>query len=228
MLYLLNMKSSKITYLFFSTLFVLVFSCKNGREIIDKPIVFDAEREALTIEYLEEHYGLEQRSSEIVPRMIVLHWTAIPTFEKSFETFNPSKLPGARSDIQRAGVLNVSTQFMVDRDGTIYRLMPETTMARHVIGLNHCTIGIENVGGTEDTPMTKAQVKANIYLVKYLAEKYDIDYLIGHHEYTLFDGHELWLEKDEGYRTEKDDPGPDFMRKVREATKDLNFKPIPN
>ena len=32
----------------------------------------------------------------------------------------------------------------VDRDGTICRLMPETWMARHVIGLNYSAIGIEN------------------------------------------------------------------------------------
>ncbi|NNJ38200.1 MAG: N-acetylmuramoyl-L-alanine amidase, partial [Flavobacteriaceae bacterium] len=55
-----------------------------------------------------------------------------------------------------------------------------------------------------------------------------IEYLIGHYEYPLFEGHELWLEKDAGYRTEKTDPGPDFMRKVRKATKRFNFKPIPN
>ena len=85
--------------------------------------------------------------------------------------------------------------------------MPETTMARHVIGLNHAAIGIENVGGTEAMPLTKAQIKSNIRLVKYLSKKYPIDYLIGHYEYANFEGHELWLEKDDGYRTEKTDPG---------------------
>ena len=158
--------------------------------------------------------------------MIVLHWTVIPTFEKSFEAFNPAKLPG-RADLRTASALNVSSQFMIDRDGMIYRLLPETTMARHVIGLNHCAIGIENIGGTEDLPLTKAQEKSNIWLVNYLAEKYNIEYLIGHYEYTLFEGHELWLEKDEGYRTEKTDPGVDFMNKVRKATTIHNFKRIP-
>ena len=100
-------------------------------------------------------------------------------------------------------------------------------MARHVIGLNHTAIGVENVGGTEDQPLTQAQLDANIKLVHYLAKKYAIDYLIGHHEYTLFEGHPLWLETDEGYRTKKEDPGDDFMRKVREATKKFNFKHLP-
>ena len=116
---------------------------------------------------------------------------------------------------------------MIDQDGTIYQLLPETTMARHVIGLNHCSIGIENVGGTKDLPLTKAQLKSNIWLVRYLKEKYNIDYLIGHYEYTLFEDHPLWLEKDDGYRTVKNDPGIDFMTKVREEVKDLGFKELP-
>jgi N-acetyl-anhydromuramyl-L-alanine amidase AmpD len=205
----------------------LLSSCATHKEIIDKSLIFDEQRKALTLEYLKEHYNLEQEEPTIVPKMIVLHWTVIPTFEKSFETFNPSTLPG-RPDLQAASALNVSSQFMVDRDGTIYRLLPETTMARHVIGLNHCAIGVENIGGSDNLPLTKAQVKANVWLVDYLANKYDIEYVIGHYEYTNFEDHELWLEKDDGYRTEKTDPGADFMMKVRKATSKHNFKPVPS
>lgn len=207
--------------------FILILgSCANQKNIIDKPIIFDEERKVLTLQYLSDRYGLEQEEPTIDPKMIVLHWTVIPTFVASFETFNPTTLPN-RPDIKAASALNVSSQFMVDRDGTIYRLLPETTMARHVIGLNHCAIGVENVGGTEDLPLTEAQVASNIWLVNYLSEKYKIDFLIGHFEYTLFEGHELWLEKDDGYRTEKTDPGADFMTKVRKATKKINFKSLP-
>lgn len=214
----------KLSVAFIFVLFLI--SCAPKKEIIDKPLIFDEERKALTLEYLSDRYGLEQEEPTINPKMIVLHWTVIPTFEESFETFNPATLP-SRPDLKSAGALNVSSQFMVDRDGTIYRLLPETTMARHVIGLNHCAIGIENIGGTADLPLTAAQVDSNIWLVHYLSEKYNIEYLIGHYEYTLFEEHELWLEKDEGYRTEKDDPGEGFMQKVRKATKKHNFKPVP-
>ncbi len=205
---------------------ILFLSCAPVHKIVDKPLLFNAEREQLTLEYLSDRHGLEQTEPIIEPRMIVLHWTVIPTFEESFATFNPASLPN-RPDIKNASALNVSSQFMVDRDGTIYRLLPETTMARHVIGLNHCAIGIENVGGTENLPLTKEQLEANIWLVDYLASLYEIDYLIGHYEYTLFEGHELWLEKDDGYRTEKTDPGQEFMKNVRQATTQWNFKPIP-
>lgn len=213
---------------FILALFLILGSCTTQRSIVDKPIIFNEQRTALTKEYLKQRYNLNQDTPKILPKMIVLHWTAIPTFEKSFEAFLVPTLPNWRPDIESVSGLNVSSHFLVDRDGTIYRLMPETTMARHVIGLNHCALGIENVGGTEDTPLTRKQRRANIWLVKYLASKYGIDYVIGHHEYTRFENHPLWLEVDEGYRTTKTDPGPEFMKKVRSATKKFNFKSIPN
>ena len=217
---------NRFQFLIYSIFFVFV-GCKTAESIIDKPIIFNDLREELTKEYLKNRYQIDQDGVTIVPKMVVLHWTVIPTFEKSFEAFEQPTLPNWRPDIENVSGLNVSAHFLVDRDGTIYRLMPETTMARHVIGLNHCAIGIENVGGTEELPLTKKQLKANIYLVKYLAEKYAIDYVIGHHEYQRFEGHPLWLEVDEGYRTKKTDPGDEFMIKVRNATKKFKFKPIP-
>jgi N-acetyl-anhydromuramyl-L-alanine amidase AmpD len=213
--------------LFFVLLALIISSCSIQKKIIDKPIIFDAEREQLTKTYLLERYGLKKETSEIVPKMIVLHWTAISTFESSFDAFYQTKLPNWRPELENVSGLNVSSHFLVGQDGTIYRLMPETTMARHIIGLNHVAIGIENVGGTKDTPLTKSQLKSNIKLVTYLKKKYTVDYVIGHYEYTNFEGHELWLEKDEGYRTKKTDPGEEFMKKVRKATKKLNFKPLP-
>jgi N-acetyl-anhydromuramyl-L-alanine amidase AmpD len=207
---------------------LLFFSCKSI-DITDKPIRFDQERIDLTLQYLDEHYDLKQLSPLIKPKMVVIHWTAIPTLDKSFEAFEDSKLPDWRPEIVSAGALNVSSQFLVDQDGTIYRLMPEDYMARHVIGLNHCAIGVENVGDGEGKPLTKAQLKSNIKLITYLKEKYPtIDYVIGHYEYTLFENHPLWLEKDSSYRTEKTDPGEDFINNIRNATKKYNWQPIPS
>lgn len=214
----------KHTLLCISTL--MLFACGNSKKIVDKPIIFDQERLELTKEYLATRHGLIQDDPTIVPKMIVLHWTVIPTMQQTFDVFNPSQLP-SRPDLANASSLNVSSQFLVDQDGTIYRLMPETTMARHVIGLNHTAIGVENVGGTENLPLTKAQIKSNIWLVNYLSKKYPIEYLIGHYEYTNFEGHELWLETDDGYRTIKTDPGEDFMAAVKKGTHNLNLKSAP-
>jgi len=126
------------------------------------------------------------------------------------------------------GVLNVSSQYLVDRDGTIYQLLPETTMARHTIGLNHVAIGIENVGNGTDLPLTNSQLASNAAIIRYLAGKYDLEYLIGHYEYTRFEGHVLWKEKDKAYRTEKTDPGEDFMQRIRVKVADLNLKGPPS
>ncbi len=206
---------------------LLTFSCSKPIKILNKPIIFDQEREKLSLEYLKSHYDLIQEKPTIEPKMIVLHWTYISTLEKSFKAFENVHLPNHRAEIKSASSLNVSTHFLVDYDGTIYKLLPETTMARHVIGLNHCAIGIENVGGDKEHPLTKKQIKSNIWLVNYLSGKYEIDYLIGHYEYTKFENHELWLEKDAGYRTVKSDPGIEFMKAVREKTSYNEFKEIP-
>ena len=191
-----------------------------------KPVVFDAQRKQLSLEYMQQRYGIEADSAYIKPKIIVLHWTAIPTLEASFNAMNPAVLPGHREAIGSASALNVSTQFLVDRDGTIFRQLPDTAFARHVIGLNYNAIGVENVGGS-NAPLTRAQLKANEELVRYLKARYDIEYLIGHYEYQNFEGHPLWKEKDAGYRTQKVDPGKKFMKKIRRRLKDLDLKAAP-
>jgi beta-N-acetylhexosaminidase len=145
----------------------------------------------------------------------VIHHTASDSLKESFDRFYPEILLSDRTDIQNAGNVNVSAQFLVDFDGTIYSLMPETFMARHIIGLNLSSIGIENVGGDKKS-LTPEQLKANIELVKYLKDKYKtIEYLIGHYEYRKFEKHPLFLEKDANYRTIKHDPEQSFMEKLR-------------
>ena len=199
-------------------------------KIIDKPIDFGKSRIAMTKDYIKDHYGLKVNTIKITPKIIVLHWTAEMSFDKSFKRLKPQKLLSDRKDIVKASALNVSSQFMVARDGTIYRLMPENWMARHVIGLNYSSIGVENVGGkgNKKDDLTTAQRKANIKLIRYLKGKYpSIEYLIGHHEYRQMESTSLWLEKDKGYRTVKSDPGKKFMSEMRKATKDLRLKTPP-
>lgn len=102
--------------------------------------------------------------------MIILHWTCLPTLELALRVFNPEMLPANSPRRQEIpDDLNVSSHYLVDRDGSIYQLMPENWMARHVIGLNHYAIGIENVGGIDGKDdLTEKQVEANAFLVCYL------------------------------------------------------------
>ena len=188
--------------------------------IIQKPIAFGEKRKALTKAYIKSHYALTPKDITIEPKMVVLHWTAVMDFEKSFALLEPEVLRSFRADIAAASALNVSAHFLVKRDGTIYQLMPDNWMARHVIGLNYSSIGVENIGGEGNTKedLTQAQLESNIRLVKYLKAKYPtIEHVIGHHEYREYESSPLWLERDNGYRTEKADPGEKFMRDVRDA-----------
>ncbi len=193
--------------------------------ILEKPIQFDEERERLSLEYLENRHGLIQEKAVIKPEMVVIHWTAVPTLEATFDVFNPVYL-GGRPELTTASMLNVSAQFLVDRDGTIFRLLPDTTFARHTIGLNYMAIGIENIGGPE-APLTKAQLKANAALIRYLHRKHNLTYLIGHHEYYAFQRSPIWKETDPDYLTQKQDPGDRFMKKLRKNLKEIPFKSTP-
>jgi beta-N-acetylhexosaminidase len=222
------MGSRPVFFLCLASLLALS-GCAHGLRVHDRPIQFSSERESGTMQYIEVHYGQSPEDISIDPRIIVLHWTAIDGFEESFAAFDPETLLGSRPGLGGPDEVNVSIQFLVDQDGTVYRLMPETWMARHCIGLNYSAVGVENVGGGGGVDnLTDKQIAANIRLVRYLAEKYPtIRYLIGHSEYQRFEGHPLWLELDTSYRTEKIDPGDRFMTAVRNAVADLGLEGPP-
>ena len=232
--YPLHKKTMKFNSL--NTIFILAGVCiislfqsscspKSTFRILDKPITWNQEREELSLKYLKDRHGLQKETASIDPKMVVVHWTAINNIEVTFDVFDPATL-GGRADLTGASNLNVSSQFLIDRDGTIFRLLPDTTFARHTIGLNYLAIGIENIGG-DDMPLNKKQLKANEELIRYLERKHAIDYVIGHHEYQNFQSTDLWKEADPDYRTVKTDPGDAFMKKLRKNLSDLNLKPVP-
>ena len=216
---------------FVSLILFIVISfnaCSTGFNIVDKPVSFSDVRIAMTKEYMLKHYELELDNIAMEPKVIVLHWTAIDNFDSCWVLFNRETLGDSRPDLNGSGNVNVGVQFLVDKNGIVNRLTPETWMGRHCIGINYNSIGVENVGGQNNTDnLTDEQLDANINLVKYLKEKYpSIEYLIGHHEYREFEGHELWREVDENYRTTKYDPGERFMSEVRNAVANLNLKGV--
>ena len=185
--------------------------------VIDQSVTWTDEREELTRAYAMQHYGKD--ITTITPQAVVLHWTAGPTWESAWYQFDPV----TRGD----DTVNVSSQFLVDRDGTIYRLMPENKMARHTIGYNWCSIGIENVGGEGgEENLTDAQVAANARLIRALRAKYPtIQYIFGHYQQVEARESGLYLENVDGYYSVKSDPGPAFMQKVKEqlAGEELKF-----
>lgn len=211
-------------------LFLLILKVANAQnsefKIINKPINYSQERIRLSLEYLKNHHQIVQNAPIISPKMIVLHYTAGGTVETNYKYFNKTNLESARNTLKKQSTLNVSSQYIVDRDGTIYQLMEPNMFARHTIGLNYCAIGIENIGSKQQ-PLTEKQIASNAQLIRFLTKKYNIEYLIGHSEYGIFRNSKLWKETDPNYFTAKEDPGKDFMSKVRLLVTDLHLKDKP-
>ena len=188
--------------------------------IIYKPIEWSENRERLIKEYAQEHYGFS--TTTIVPRAVVVHWTAVGTFESTYKYFYNEEFTSGID----AGTLNVASHFVVDRDGKIYRLTPENALNRHAIGYNWCAIGIENVGGVNGKEdLTAAQLLSNIHLIQYLHEKYPtIKYVFGHYQQNEARASGLYIENVPDYYAEKIDPGKVFMRLLRENLSKYGLK----
>jgi N-acetylmuramoyl-L-alanine amidase len=193
--------------------------------IIDWPITWSPRREALALEYRRAHSDPKATDTNIVPQVIVLHYTGGDSAKNTKRYFDNTTIEPERKQLYAAGKLNVAAHFLVDRDGTIYRLLAETKMARHCIGLNHNAIGIENVGDENKTRLTDAQVQSNIALVRYLVTAHPtITHLLGHYEVMKFTSDPLFVELDPLFRNDKPDPGERFMSKVRQGLRDISLQ----
>jgi N-acetylmuramoyl-L-alanine amidase len=147
--------------------------------IVQKPIPFGAERRAETAAYAQRHYGIRTWRLDH-PHVIVEHYTATTSFSSAWNTF-ASDAPDPELH-ERPGTC---AHFVIDRDGTIYQLVPLTTMCRHTVGLNWTAIGIEHVG-TSDAQIlgNPRQLQASLRLTLWLMHRYGISLpnVIGHNE----------------------------------------------
>ncbi len=212
--------SKKLRLLFFCTLIcsgTVASASTLDPQAIQSPI-FDAERLQLTAEYARRHYGATTAVLS-KPQMIVVHFTMIPTREKSLDFFRPPRIDRQiRRDIAGGGEVNVSAHYLVDRDGSLYQVAAEDILCRHIIGFNHTAIGIENIAVDADD-LTLSQLEANAALISRIVQRQaSIRFLIGHHEYrdSTLPHYQLYREDDATYRfTDKVDPGPIFMTRLR-------------
>ncbi|MFN8222216.1 MAG: peptidoglycan recognition family protein [Gaiellales bacterium] len=147
--------------------------------IVSKPIPFPPERRAEMAAYSKRHYAIA--SWRLVrPRVIVQHYTASTTFSSAYWTF-ASDEPDAELH-EKPGVC---AHFVIDRDGTIYQLVPLSTMCRHTVGLNFTAIGIEHVGTSDRGVLDNgAQMRSSLALTAWLMGRYRIQLgdVIGHNE----------------------------------------------
>ncbi len=147
-----------------------------------------------------------------VPDMLVLHYTGMETGEGALARLCD---PEAK----------VSSHYMVEEDGRIFRLVPEERRAWHAgvsfwkgeEGVNHASIGIEIVNPGHEfgyRPFPQAQIDAVIALVADIRTRWQIDdnRILGHSDVAparkidpgeLFPwkqlaqaGHGIWVEAD--------------------------------
>lgn len=190
------------------------------------PVVTERRLE-LTRKYVKTHYGLDS-AKLIDPKIVVVHATEIATLDATLKSFEPDAIAPARAYLNEHGDVNVGVHFVVDRDGTVYSLLPLDVIGRHAIGFNHVAVGIENVGFSDK--LTKEQLDADAGLIADLAKRLPtLKYVIGHHEYVdkKRPHYVLYRELDPKYApTQKSDPGPAFMRDLRAklAARGLRFE----
>jgi beta-N-acetylhexosaminidase len=147
--------------------------------IVQRPIPFPAHRKRETRAYAKRHYGIDSYRLKD-PHVIVEHYTATTTFQQTFNTFAPD-VP----DAELHELPGTCAHFVIDKDGTIYQLVPTTIMCRHTVGLNYTAIGIEHVGNSDAEILNnKRQLAASLRLTRWLRCRYGIEVsnVIGHNE----------------------------------------------
>ena len=146
---------------------------------VAKPIPYGAERRADMADYAERHYGIHDfRLRE--PKVIVEHYTVTSSFAPVFDYFSRNE-----PDPELRELPGVCSHYVIDRDGTIYRLVPTSIMCRHTVGLNYTAIGIEHVGQSNAQVMgNRAQLAASLRLTRALQGRFGIATrnVIGHNE----------------------------------------------
>ena len=98
--------------------------------IVQKPIPFGPKRRAEMRRYARRHYGIDDYRLKN-PHVIVEHYTAEDSFRSAYNTF-ARDVP----DVELHELPGVCSHYIVDRDGTIYQLVPSSIMCRHTVGLN--------------------------------------------------------------------------------------------
>jgi len=157
------MKHKKLNYIFLIIGFLLLTS-----GAFSQPVIIDK----------KVNFGFTKTDSRTI-NTIIIH-----------STYNNSG--GNKYDvnlaIQQFSNYKVSSHYMIGRDGSIYRLVDENDIAYHAgksilpngcTAVNSCSIGIELINSTEDTP-TPEQIKSLINLVNDIRSRYNIIYILRH------------------------------------------------
>ena len=145
-------------------------------------IPYGDERKHQMGNYSKRHYGLWRWRLKD-PKVLVLHFTGGSSYSSAWNHF-------ASNSPNRGELPGVCAHFIVDKDGTIYKVVRTYVRCRHAIGLNHVSIGIEMVQETGEGSrwadrqilQRRPQVRAALRLARFLKIKYRVRMrnIIGH------------------------------------------------
>ena len=148
-------------------------------KIVPKFIQFGPTRRAEMAKYALRHYGMNTWRL-LHPHVIVEHYSATSNFSSVYNTF-AADVP----DVELHELPGVCSHFVIDKDGTIYQLVPLTIMCRHTVGLNYTAFGIEHVAMSDAEILgNPRQMNASLRLTAWLMSRYGIQLrnVIGHNE----------------------------------------------
>jgi N-acetylmuramoyl-L-alanine amidase len=136
-------------------------------EIVDHLLYKDGEQ----VEFRQS----PNHSGNMDPTLIVIHYTGDNSCEGALSWLCSSKS-------------GVSAHVVIDKDGTVYQLLPFNVIGWHAGKsnykgrqyVNQFSVGIENVGIGDNWP--DEQVESNRVLIDALYSTYDIENIVGHED----------------------------------------------
>jgi hypothetical protein len=162
--------------------------------VVKRLIPYGADRKADMAAYSQRHYG-ESTWALTSPKLIVIHYAEAGTIGSIYNTF-------ARNapDPEYHELPGTCSHFAIANNGKIVKFVPVSVRCRHVVGLNHVSVGIEHTGFSDAEVLgRKPQMRASLRLTQSLRCRLGIPVkgVIGHNESL---SSPYYLENDPDFR----------------------------
>jgi hypothetical protein len=148
-------------------------------KVTKKLIPYPQSRKAHMAAYSQRHYG-ESTWQLTAPKLIVIHFAVAGSVSAIYNTFAPD-----RPDVEFHELPGVCSHFAVAANGRAFKFVPVSTRCRHVVGLNHVSVGIEHVGFSDQDILGRTpQFRGSLRLTQSLRCRLGIPVkgVIGHNE----------------------------------------------
>jgi N-acetylmuramoyl-L-alanine amidase len=148
-------------------------------EIRKMLIPYTTKRKRDMAAYSKRHYGAYKWRLRN-PKLIVIHYAVAGSIGTIYNTFAPN-----RPDVEFGELPGVCSHYAVGAGGGAVKFVSPTIRCRHVVGLNHVSIGIEHVGFRDaDILNRSAQLNGSLKLTHWLRCRFGIpvEGVIGHNE----------------------------------------------